>query len=63
MNQSDGNRAKRRLVRRPAEGKIGGVWLVSSMPDVFGSLATASLRQWQFDPIPAKIRIVLQFKP
>ena len=25
MTQSDGNPAKRRLVRRPAEGKIGGV--------------------------------------
>jgi len=25
MNQSEGNWAKRRLVRRPAEGKIGGV--------------------------------------
>ena len=25
MNQFEGNRAKRRLVRRPADGKIGGV--------------------------------------
>jgi phage shock protein C len=25
MNQSEGNRPKRRLMRRPAEGKIGGV--------------------------------------
>jgi TonB family protein len=45
------------------EGKVGGVWLVSSLPDVFGSLATASVRQWQFEPVSAKIRVVLEFKP
>lgn len=45
------------------EGKAGGVWLVSAMPEVFGNLATASVREWQFDPIPVKIRIVLEFKP
>jgi TonB family protein len=45
------------------EGKVGGVWLVSAVPDIFGNLATASIRQWQFDPIPVKIRIVLQFRP
>ena len=45
------------------EGKVGGVWLVSSMPDVFGGLATASVRQWQFESIPAKIRVVLEFQP
>src|SRR2546428_9646917 len=45
------------------EGKVGGIWLVSAVPDIFGNLATASIRQWQFDPIPVKIRIVLQFRP
>jgi hypothetical protein len=45
------------------EGKVGGVWLVSSMPDVFGSLATASVRQWQFESVPAKIRVILEFQP
>jgi hypothetical protein len=45
------------------EGKVAGVWLVSAMPDIFGGLATASVRQWQFEPVEAKIRIVLQFKP
>ena len=45
------------------EGRVGGVWLVSAMPEVFGNLATASIRQWQFEPIPAKIRVVLEFKP
>jgi TonB family protein len=45
------------------EGRVGGVWLVSSQPDVFGSLATASVRQWQFEPVPTKIRVVLDFKP
>ena len=45
------------------EGKVGGVWLVSAMPEIFGNLATASVRQWQFDPVPAKIRLILQFNP
>jgi Protein of unknown function (DUF1570)/Gram-negative bacterial TonB protein C-terminal len=45
------------------EGKVGGIWLVSAMPDIFGSLATASLRDWQFEAVPAKIRVVLRFNP
>jgi hypothetical protein len=45
------------------EGKAGGVWLVSAVPEVFGNLATASVREWKFDPTPAKIRIVLKFIP
>jgi len=45
------------------DGRVGGVWLVSSMPDVFESLATAAVRQWQFESIPAKIRVALEFKP
>ena len=45
------------------EGKVGGMWLVSSTPDVFEGLATASVRQWQFESVPAKIRVVLEFKP
>src|SRR5262249_338489 len=27
------------------EGKAGGVWLVSSMPELFGTLATAAIRE------------------
>jgi TonB family protein len=45
------------------EGKVGGIWLVSSTPEVFSSLATASIRQWEFEPVAAKIRVVLQFNP
>jgi len=45
------------------EGKVGGVWLVSAVPEVFANLATSSVRQWRFEPAPAKIRIVLQFRP
>src|SRR5262249_13529951 len=26
------------------EGKVGGIWLISSTPEVFGNLATASVR-------------------
>jgi TonB family protein len=44
-------------------GKVAGMWLVSSSPDVFASLATAAVREWRFEAIPAKIRIVLQFQP
>jgi TonB family protein len=45
------------------EGKVGSIWLISAKPDVFGGLAAASLRQWEFEPIPAKIRVVLHFQP
>jgi hypothetical protein len=46
------------------EGTVGGIWLISAMPDIFGTLATASVREWQFEKsIPAKIRVVLRFTP
>jgi TonB family protein len=45
------------------QGDVSGVWLVSSTPDVFGSLATAAVRQWKFESIPTKIRVVLDFTP
>jgi hypothetical protein len=45
------------------EGKVGGIWLVSAMPEVFGSLATASVHDWEFEGISGKIRVVLGFNP
>jgi len=45
------------------EGKVGGIWLVSAMPDVFGSLATASVRDWEFEGVSGKVRVVLGFNP
>jgi TonB family protein len=45
------------------EGKAGGVWLVSAMPELFGTLATSAIREWQFEPLPEKVRVVLQFRP
>ena len=45
------------------EGKVGGIWLVSAMPEVFGSLATASVRDWEFEGISGKVRVVLGFNP
>jgi TonB family protein len=45
------------------EGKVGGLWLVSAMPELFGSLATACVREWQFERVPAKIRVVFEFNP
>jgi TonB family protein len=45
------------------EGKAGGVWLVSALPDLFGTLATAAVREWEFEPLSEKVRVVLQFAP
>ena len=45
------------------DGKAGGIWLVSAVPEIFGSLATAAVREWRFDRVLTKIRIVLEFKP
>jgi TonB family protein len=45
------------------EGRVGGIWLVSASPDIFGNLATAAVREWEFERVPAKIRIVLSFEP
>jgi hypothetical protein len=45
------------------EGRVGGIWLVSANPDIFGNLATASVREWEFERVPSKIRIVLRFEP
>jgi hypothetical protein len=45
------------------EGKVGALWLVSAAPDIFGSLATTAVRQWKFEPLSAKIRVVVEFTP
>jgi len=45
------------------DGRVGGVWLVSASPEIFGGLATAAVRQWQFEAIPAKVRVLLEFLP
>jgi TonB family protein len=45
------------------EGKVGGIWLISSTPELFGNLAAASMRDWEFEPVSAKIRVILEFKP
>ena len=45
------------------EGKVGGVWLVSAVPEIFESLAAAAVREWEFEPIVAKIRVILRFTP
>jgi TonB family protein len=44
-------------------GEVGGVWLISSTPEIFSGLATAAVRDWKFQPIPSKIRVVLEFSP
>ena len=46
-----------------SEGDVGGIWLISAIPDLFSTLATAAIREWKFEPNPAKIRIVLEFLP
>ncbi len=45
------------------QGRVAGVWLISSVPEVFGSLATEAVRSWEFEAIPSLIRVVLQFVP
>ena len=44
-------------------GQVNGVWLVSAAPDVFGGLGTEAVRQWKFEPMAARIRVVLEFTP
>jgi tetratricopeptide (TPR) repeat protein len=44
-------------------GEVAGVWLITADPEVFGTLATAVVREWRFEPFPSKIRVVLDFKP
>jgi TonB family protein len=44
-------------------GEVGGIWLISATPEIFGNLATEAVRQWRFEPIPAKIRVVVEFRP
>ena len=48
-------------VQLSSAGDVIGVWLIWASPDVFGNLATGAVRNWKFDPVPAKIRIVLRF--
>jgi TonB family protein len=45
------------------EGKVGGVWLVSATPEIFSTLATSAVRQWEFEAIATKIRVILKFQP
>ena len=45
------------------DGKVGGIWLVSATPETFSSLVTSCIRDWEFEAVPAKIRIVFRFKP
>jgi TonB family protein len=44
-------------------GEVGGLWLISSSPEVFSALATAAVRDWKFEPVATKIRIVVHFIP
>ncbi|HEY2381840.1 MAG TPA: TonB family protein [Terriglobia bacterium] len=44
------------------DGKAGGVWLVSATPELFGTLATAAIREWEFEPVAEKVRVIVQFK-
>jgi len=44
-------------------GKVSGIWMISATPEIFGNLATAAVRDWEFEPIAGKIRVVVKFKP
>jgi TonB family protein len=43
-------------------GKVSGIWMISATPEIFGNLATAAVREWEFEPIAGKIRVVVKFK-
>jgi len=45
------------------DGNVGGIWLISALPEVFSGLAAEAVRSWKFDPIFRKIRIVIHFVP
>jgi TonB family protein len=45
------------------DGDVNGLWLVAATPDIFGSLATAAVREWKFDSTLAKIRVIVEFAP
>src|SRR6185436_8901538 len=44
-------------------GEVSGLFLISSAPEIFSVLATSAVREWKFEPVAAKIRLVLQFVP
>jgi TonB family protein len=44
-------------------GDVAGLRLVSSEPEIFGTLATSAVRDWRFEPTAARIRVVVEFKP
>jgi TonB family protein len=45
------------------DGEVGGVWLISSSPEIFSGLAVSAVRDWKFEALPVKIRIDFQFIP
>lgn len=50
-------------VQLSIEGDVVGLWLISSVPEILGNLATSAVRSWKFDPIPSKVRVVISFVP
>ena len=44
-------------------GEVTGLFLISSAPEVFSVLATSAVRDWKFEPVAGKVRVVLQFLP
>jgi TonB family protein len=46
-----------------AAGDVAGIWMVSATPEIFANLATAAVREWHFEPVPARIRVILSFTP
>jgi hypothetical protein len=45
------------------KGEVAGMWLVSSLPEIFTDLATTAVHDWKFNSGPQKIRAVVQFIP
>ena len=44
-------------------GEVGALWQISATPEIYSGLAISAVRDWKFDAVPGKIRVVFQFIP
>ena len=44
-------------------GEVGGIWLISATPEIFGDLAITAVHDWKFESAPGKVRVALRFIP
>ncbi len=44
-------------------GDVGALWQISATPEIYSGLAISAVRDWKFDSVPGKIRVIFQFIP